>query len=364
MRYLSTLIVFVAMACHHEVVHAQSSSYGPEGAGHVAALPTATPTLPPPVATPTPVPLNRVCQNDPEVEVQCGPGTNVGVNYKVMCTSVEELFRAMNIVAPAWIPYWREVENWIPWIDLGGEVRLVTNWRTAQDPSQYTYSRTGYFWSDINPLYDPATGALIRSGNDNRTVSHCVTRTGLLCGCGRNNDDGCFPPGVAISMADGSSKLVEDVVAGDLIWNPVQKRAVKVLQIVEGPEKRPLVKITTDSTSLTTSQEHPIRVASPAEGGFVQVSTLSHDPPNQGALWSVQQARAVKVGDRIELSSGETSRVTSVSEVPAEEGLYVINFVLEGTADDEDARMLVADGVVTGDLVVQQRLARQKKGTH
>jgi hypothetical protein len=363
MRLLSIVVMSASILLCHGKVHAQSSSYGPEGSGGII-LPTATPTVIPPAATPTPVPRNRVCQNDPEIEVQCGPGTNVGVNYKVMCTSIEELFRAMNIVAPAWIPYWREVENWIPWIDLGGEVRLVTNWRTAQNPSQYTYGATGDFWSDINPLYDPATGNLVRSGNDNRNVSHCVTRTGLLCGCGRNNDDGCFPPGVAITMADGRTKLVEDVVAGDLLWNPVTKAPVKVLQIVEGPEKRPLVRITTENTSLTTSQEHPVRVATSGQSPLVRVAAVPHDQSTPESPWRVQQARSIKIGDQIQLSSGETSRVTSVNEIPAEEGLYVINFVLEGAADDTEARMLVADGVVTGDLVVQQRLARQNNNSY
>jgi hypothetical protein len=165
-------------------------------------------------------------------------------------------------------------------------------------------------------------------------------------------------------MADGRSKLVEDVIAGDLLWNPVKKAPTKVLQIVEGPEKRSLIKIATEDTSITTSQEHPIRVAITSENSLVRVSAQSKDLAEPNSKWKVQQARDIKVGDSVQLSSGQTSRVTSVAEVPAEEGLYVINFILEGAADDADARMLVADGVVTGDLVVQQRLARQNKDSN
>jgi hypothetical protein len=362
MKLLPTLLLITSLILFQGTVSAQSSSSGPEGTGGLI-LPTATPTVVAPTPTPTPVPRNRVCQS-PDVQIQCGPNNNLGVNYKVMCTSIEELFRAMNITDPQWVPYWRDVENWIPWIDLGGQVRLVMNWRTAQNPSQYTYSGAGYFWTHINPLIDPVTGAILRDGNDNRNVSHCVTQTGLLCGCGRNNDDGCFPPGVAITMADGRSKLVEDVIAGDLLWNPVKKAPTKVLQIVEGPEKRSLIKIATEDTSITTSQEHPIRVAITSENSLVRVSAQSKDLAEPNSKWKVQQARDIKVGDSVQLSSGQTSRVTSVAEVPAEEGLYVINFILEGAADDADARMLVADGVVTGDLVVQQRLARQNKDSN
>ncbi len=31
--------------------------------------------------------------------------------------------------------------------------------------------------------------------------------------------DGCFPPGVKITMADGSLRKIEDVRAGDLVRN-------------------------------------------------------------------------------------------------------------------------------------------------
>ena len=159
-------------------------------------------------------------------------------------------------------------------------------------------------------------------------------------------------------MADGNTKLVEDVVAGDFIWNPVKKAPRKVLQIVEGPEKRPLITVRTAQNTLSMSQEHPVRVVDQTSQPLLRVALNSPRSDKSDSSWKIQQAKDLRVGSIIQLASGDPAEITSVEQTPAEEGLYVINFVLEGNPDDVTERMLVADGIVTGDLVLQQRLAK------
>ena len=50
--------------------------------------------------------------------------------------------------------------------------------------------------------------------------------TCYICGCFR--EIGCFPPGVKITMADGSLRNIEDVRAGDMVRNAKTGAPVKV----------------------------------------------------------------------------------------------------------------------------------------
>jgi hypothetical protein len=158
-------------------------------------------------------------------------------------------------------------------------------------------------------------------------------RSCFICGLVRDKK-GCFPPGVLITMGDGrTTKKVEDIAAGDMVWNPVLKKASKVLKVSEGPERKALVQVKAGHLSVTMSREHPVAVSSG---------------------W--KQAQEVKPGDVVRDAHGLSHTVAQVSDLPSPAGLTVINFVLErsGTADDG---LLLADGMVVGDLLVQRELA-------
>lgn len=170
---------------------------------------------------------------------------------------------------------------------------------------------------------------------------------GLFAGAGQNScfvcglirwHKGCFPPGVKIVMGDGSeTKKVEEVSAGDLIWNPVLKKAAKILRISEGPEKKDIVVIQAGALTLRVSSEHPVLT-------------------NKGML----QAQHVAVGASVTDSSGVQHNVSAVSREKATPGLTVINFILERSASEHDG-LLVADGMIVGDLLIQHSLAEKKK---
>ena len=73
--------------------------------------------------------------------------------------------------------------------------------------------------------------------------------------------EGCFAPGVKITMADGSLRNIEDVRAGDMVRNAKTGAPVKVGKVIEGPEALPLIRFGFDGTTVTTSQAHPVLTA-------------------------------------------------------------------------------------------------------
>jgi hypothetical protein len=84
--------------------------------------------------------------------------------------------------------------------------------------------------------------------------------TCFVCGCFRV--EGCFPPGVKLTMADGSLRNIEDVRAGDTVRNAKTGAPAKVRQVIEGPETLPLIRFGFDGTTVTTSQAHPVLTGS------------------------------------------------------------------------------------------------------
>lgn len=161
-------------------------------------------------------------------------------------------------------------------------------------------------------------------------------RACFICGLVRDKK-GCFPPGVLITMGDGvTTKRVEDISAGDMVWNPVLRKPTKVLKVSEGRERNALVQVKAGQLSVTMSREHPVALTSG---------------------W--KQAQRVKVGDVVRDGNGISHTVDRVSDLPPPAGLTVINFVLERSGDANDG-LLLADGMVVGDLLVQRELAGKR----
>ena len=156
--------------------------------------------------------------------------------------------------------------------------------------------------------------------------------------CGLMRYHGCFSPETAISMADGSTKTAREVAVGDKLFNPVTRKAVTVARVVEGPENVGLVEIKSAEGTLTVSQEHPMLTAN-----------------------GLKQAKDLKAGEKIFNGDNTEIVVEGVKILPVAEGQYVINFLLEG--DDmskSENRMLLANGIVTGDLQTQWDLKANK----
>ena len=133
----------------------------------------------------------------------------------------------------------------------------------------------------------------------------------FICGCFR--DEGCFPPGVKITMADGSLRNIEDVRAGDLVRNAKTGAPVKVRQVIEGPEALPLIRFGFDGTTVTTSQAHPVLTAA-----------------------GLKPANQLKKGDTVFDAQGNPHPLTILETLPIEEGQRVINVDLEAASSDAE----------------------------
>ena len=159
--------------------------------------------------------------------------------------------------------------------------------------------------------------------------------TCYICGCFRV--EGCFAPGVKITMADGSFRNIEDVRAGDLVRNAKTGAPVKVGKVIEGPEALPLIRFGFDGTTVTTSQAHPVLTAA-----------------------GLKPANQLKKGDTVFDAQGNPHPVTILESLPIEEGQRVINVNLDAASSDANERLIVSDGIITGDIVLQGLLKAQK----
>lgn len=152
-----------------------------------------------------------------------------------------------------------------------------------------------------------------------------------VCGCFRG--DGCFNAGVKILMGDHSLKVIEEIRAGDEVWSPVLKKAIKVRKVLQGPEDHPLLRFGTDKRTVTTSEKHPVRVSG-----------------------KVKRARELVIGDVVEFDDGTTHAITVLERLPQRTGQQVFNLSLDAPADLSDGHLLVSDGIITGDIILQNTL--------
>ena len=156
-----------------------------------------------------------------------------------------------------------------------------------------------------------------------------------ICGCFR--EIGCFAPGVKITMADGSLRNIEDVRAGDSVRNAKTGAAVKVGKVIEGPEALPLIRFGFEGTTVTTSQAHPVLTAT-----------------------GLKPANELKKGDTVFDAQGNPHSLTILETLPLEEGQRVINVNLDAASSDAGERLIISDGIITGDIVLQGLLKERK----
>lgn len=150
---------------------------------------------------------------------------------------------------------------------------------------------------------------------------------------------GCFARGTRIRLADKSQRLVEDIRVGDRIWNPVLKRLARVKSLTLGPEEKTLVEIKTERDSLVVTAKHPMWTSV----GVVAAETISE-------------------GSFVVGPSGTPERVLSVKSITARASGLVYNFDLDIEPSDPRQRLVEANGIATGDLTLQRRLAKRMKG--
>ena len=154
----------------------------------------------------------------------------------------------------------------------------------------------------------------------------------------RGVTQGCFVAGTRVLLADGTEAAVEDLLPGDPVLRRPGGGEACVVMGTAGPEERPVYHVTTDSGhKVGVTPFHPMVVLRP--GG-----------------WDVIPARDLRVGmERQGMTEGQLfwNRVQGVTQRVIAEQVY--NVEIEGTEADRD-HLIVANGVVTGALLLQRRL--------
>ena len=74
---------------------------------------------------------------------------------------------------------------------------------------------------------------------------------------GQRNQDGCFDPDAKITMADGSTRAIKFIRAGDKVFNPMTKKSMTVETVIKGPEKKPLYLVEHNKGATLVTSKHP-----------------------------------------------------------------------------------------------------------
>jgi len=170
-------------------------------------------------------------------------------------------------------------------------------------------------------------------------------------------------------MGDHSDKPVSKVKRGDLVWNPVTGKAMKVRFASFGPEVIPMYELGFGQVAIVVTEGHPMLVNNNAKEGQsfemaemfspASVSSLNRSEVPHG--YTVKRADQLKVGDRVLGEDGKYYKLTVARTLPVKEGQHVFNIKLDTDSTNPDDHMVVADGIVTGDLWLQEQLGKTKK---
>ena len=193
------------------------------------------------------------------------------------------------------------------------------------------YSINGKWKGDQLVDWDPQGGDLYSYN----PADNCV-RSPLPIG--KRGPEGCFVPETKILMANGLEKRISDIKAGELVWNPATKKTVRVESLVKGPEKHDLYVLGFAGKTVTVTRKHP----------FVTKS-------------GAKQARHLTKDDMVQDSKGNFHKLEVLKTKKAEKGQIVWNLVINGDSADENAHLIVADGIASGDLKLQKDLAKKLK---
>lgn len=217
------------------------------------------------------------------------------------------------------------------------------------------------------------------SGQDNQNHYHCsyyrtggygtnsstVTYLGVGASCsfyvscvGHRPNHSCFAPDSKILMSDKTTKPVQLLQEGDSVWNPVLKKAARIVRVLAGPEPTALIEVGFEGGILHATYNHPMitrQTAASAEEATLVNASLSSRPENTSkGSFRVQKLSELQVGDEILTADGSYKRITSYKKLSIEKKQLVYNIVLEGTTSNPDEHVLVANGIVTGDFAIQQ----------
>lgn len=181
----------------------------------------------------------------------------------------------------------------------------------------------------------PYTATIKGSDSESCTIAAVATKEPK-----ERTMNGCFAPETLITMADGSHKRIIDIKLNDAVRNPLTGTSNLVSRVTRGPE----------------ATKGMIEVG--FAGGPMVVVTSKHPFITRAGL---KQADELSSNDEIIVKSGAFRKVDHVVIRAPKKNQQVVNIAIAGQNFEASSHMLEADGVVAGDLFIQEKLENQKK---
>ncbi|RZA26564.1 MAG: hypothetical protein EOP10_03195 [Proteobacteria bacterium] len=146
---------------------------------------------------------------------------------------------------------------------------------------------------------------------------------------------GCVTEDTMITLGDGkSTKRIDQLEPTDTVWNPLLRKAFPIRKVTQGPEKVPMIELKLGGKTIKATGNHPFI----SKKGNVAAFRLH-------------------AGDQILLGDDEWVKIDDVTAIAAGETPPVVwNLEVEAPDYDLDAHRIVANGIATGDLVIQRLL--------
>lgn len=176
-----------------------------------------------------------------------------------------------------------------------------------------------------------------------------------------------------IMKADKTYQPAMRIQAGDTLWNPVRNAPVRVRKVVIGFEAEAMLDLVFDQGStLRVSQRHPMVMDQSTmsaqndsqEVGLVRASlrTAGESPaPITFGNYVMRQARSLKVGDSVLASDGQMHKLVEIKVLPIKADQKVVNIELDGPDNSPADHMVLSEGLVTGDYLVQLKINSSDK---
>lgn len=147
---------------------------------------------------------------------------------------------------------------------------------------------------------------------------------------------GCFDPATRILMADHSQRRIDEIKAGDLVRNPITGQETPVVRTTIGPEAgKGLFLVGVAGKAVKVTSNHPFMTAN-----------------------GLRMAKDLQKTDRILAADKSFRKIETIEKLTETAGQIVVNIALATGKFSAEEHMVLADGVVSGDLFLQERLER------
>lgn len=149
---------------------------------------------------------------------------------------------------------------------------------------------------------------------------------------------GCFSLDTPLVLADGTTRTYATLKATDKMWNPVTKQAMGIREIRIGAEEAATYKVGYGDSELHVSEWHPFPVRE-VDGREV-----------------VKPAKLLGAFDKILGDDGDFHPISKYEVIEPDPSMLVYNVALDTDSDNPRDHYILANGIITGDLWMQNYL--------